>query len=986
MNHRPSVAFLSMAVLVLLVADCLAQAKATAEALYGHKGEVSSIAISPDGKHIVSGGKDKIVRVWNTTTKKVVKSLTGHDGAVLTVAFSPDGKQVVSGDEIGMITIWNAETGEKIYTLKNGKPPVKSVTFSRSGKFLFSAGGGPVIQAWNVSTGEPDKRTLSVNQGRVTCMSLSVDGKHLSVGTASEQENQAGQIKVFELANGRELVTFSGAPGAIHSVAFSPDGSMLACASDGDSVSRSELRVWAMNDGASPTLLSGHTGAIHTVTFSPDGKRLVSGGADKIVRMWDGVQGSLIGTFAGHGDSINCVQFNRDGNSIVSGSSDGTLRIWDVAKATPPAADTESPKSSLAEAMASIPALGGGMAVQNLAQPAAKPPGGTPLLTMANTNGSSSALYSRDSKQILVGGLKIVKLFDADKGTEIRSFDQHARYVSSHVALSSDGTRCASAGADGIVRVWNMETGKELHALKDQQSNAFAGVAFSANSKQVAAVANGKDLVVSVWDASSASLLHTLKLDGAGGRASRVAFSPDGKLIASNYFTMNAGVVVVWELATKKPKFLSGHVGSITSLAFSPDGKRLVSTGWEMRDEIKVWDVVTGTQLTKLKGHISPVMDATFSPDGKKIVSSGADHLLKVWDVETGAEIGTIAEPRNLPFASATFSPDGKRIVSTTGNDAQVWNVVDAKPIPKQPEVTNNNVPARNSQGGVTIKGSPRAMQALRKFQEQAAAKDGITLPPGDGPVVIEDGKMRSSQAPNLTESTPNRKPPDITNPTTNPQSDSNVSAIELALKGDWTRSKISFAREFKGKQIENGETGFEYAAVALMAGDESAYRTICYDLFARSGTQGIRPYHAARSCTLTPYAFTNMAELQIKANMEIKDSNEFWALTENGAIAFRSGRLDEAADLFLRSLKAESLPGAAVVNWLWLSLVESRRGNKSEANNWFVKATTFMDKTSNNSTAYRKDVDRNVDGLHHHNWFEALVLRKEAQKLLEKK
>ena len=136
-----------------------------------------------------------------------------------------------------------------------------------------------------------------------------------------------------------------------------------------------------------------------------------------------------------------------------------------------------------------------------------------------------------------------------------------------------------------------------------------------------------------------------------------------------------------------------------------------------------------------------------FSRDGKRIASGGHDNLIKLWDAEKGTEIGSINGPRNSSIGMVSFSPDGERIMSIAANVAEVWNVDQAKPIPKQTEVAKKSAAPRN-QGGIRIRGSAQALRGIRKFQEEQAAKQGITLPPGDGPVVVEDGQMRSVPLP----------------------------------------------------------------------------------------------------------------------------------------------------------------------------------------------------------------------------------------------
>ena len=115
------------------------------------------------------------------------------------------------------------------------------------------------------------------------------------------------------------------------------------------------------------------------------------------------------------------------------------------------------------------------------------------------------------------------------------------------------------------------------------------------------------------------------------------------------------------------------------------------------------------------------------------------------------------------------------------------------------------------------------------------------------------------------------------------------------------------------------------------------------------------------------------------KAENELKRSREFWSPTEQGALAYRAGRYDAAASLPEQSLNADSKPGRALLNWLWLSLVESRRGKPPEARAWLDKATTWLEKIPQGSAK----APRNPNGLDLHNWLEAPVLGREAQALL---
>ncbi len=203
------------------------------------------------------------------------------------------------------------------------------------------------------------------------------------------------------------------------------------------------------------------------------------------------------------------------------------------------------------------------------------------------------------------------------------------------------------------------------------------------------------------------------------------------------------------------------------------------------------------------------------------------------------------------------------------------------------------------------------------------------------------------------------------------------------AMQGDWRGAAQEYAQMFRAVALENGEPGFESAAVLLLSGDRPGYQARCAELLEKSGTLGVRGYHAARACTLSPESTKDFSFPAAKAGAELLGvRGAHWSLTERGALACRQGRNDEAAELLKESLKVEHRPGEAVVTWLWLAMTECRRpGRQAEAQAWFTIATTWMDQVAPNSTI----MPIKVDGLHLHNWLEALILRKELEPLIRR-
>ncbi len=203
----------------------------------------------------------------------------------------------------------------------------------------------------------------------------------------------------------------------------------------------------------------------------------------------------------------------------------------------------------------------------------------------------------------------------------------------------------------------------------------------------------------------------------------------------------------------------------------------------------------------------------------------------------------------------------------------------------------------------------------------------------------------------------------------------------EHAARRQWDRAVDEYERSLIRSPMESGHFWFEYAAVLLLSGDRPAYSMICARLSERCGKAGgPRAYHMARTCTLAPDAVADASLPGRLAEKELKDSaREYWSLTEQGALAYRAGRFQQAVPFFEQSLQADPRPGNAVVNWLWLALAEHRLGKTDEARHWLNKAQAWLDQYPDGLPARAEE----EFGLHLHNWLEAHVLRREAEALI---
>jgi WD40 repeat protein len=258
-----------------------------------------------------------------------------------------------------------------------------------------------------------------------------------------------------------------------------------------------------------------------------------------------------------------------------------------------------------------------------------------------------------------------LKVWDVESGRELRTLQGHSREVND-VAVSADGRRAVSASDDKTLKVWDVESGRELRTLEGH-SHLVLGVAVSADGRL--AVSASSDSTLKVWDVESGHELRTL--EGHFDFVRGVAVSADGRRAVS---ASDDKTLKVWDVESgRELRTLQGHSREVNDVAVSADGRRAVSASYD--STLKVWDVESGRELRTLEGHSGPVRGVAVSADGRRAVSASQDHTLKVWDVESGHELRTL-EGHSVWVLGVAMSADGRRAVSASDDKTlKVWDV-----------------------------------------------------------------------------------------------------------------------------------------------------------------------------------------------------------------------------------------------------------------------------------------------------------------------
>jgi WD40 repeat protein len=655
--------------------------------LEGHMAPVTSVALSADGRRLISGSDDTTLRVWDTGSGECLRVLEGHTSEIKHIAAAADGRRVVSAtghtgdfDEVTAqddtsVRVWDADSGECLHVLKGHATKVALLAISADGHRVVSA-DRPVIS--------------DVTYNLVYHSTL----------------------RVWDTDSGECIHILEGQTGEAMCLAITPDGRRIISAYKDIDGNDATLRIWDIDSGECIHVLEG-IGDVSSFALNSDALRLASGAyMGSTVTVWDIESKTCVQTFAHEkniqGREVSRLALTADARCVVSWISSEEGNAWFGRGERDCNASTSA------------------IAVWDIET-------GRCLFVLENsiplpTGWDIRPLLTTNDRFVVVGEQLRVRIWDIKSGKSLQTLEGHTGHINSLV-LSADGRHLVSVSDDCTIRVWNIEnskrqtpatdggrpcevnhlslsydgqrvisvgretksvrildvkSGRRLDAFTESIETLARGEkGFSA--QQFSLNANGsrviwgtvRDRTLRVWDFESGNCLTVL--EGQSGLPNAVAFSHDGRTaVVGNRENPH---LWIWNIVEGKCiQVLHGHddwasippsrfsrLGVVNSLDLSSDGYRAISGS---NDKTRIWDIKSGECLHVLHGHENAVISVVLSADGQRAVSGSYDSI-RIWDVSSGACLRIL----HGTDGRLSLSNDGSKIMSRVGDNILIWDI-----------------------------------------------------------------------------------------------------------------------------------------------------------------------------------------------------------------------------------------------------------------------------------------------------------------------
>lgn len=605
---------LVLAVLVVSAAGLLGDVVRQARRSYG-LGELHTLAVSPDESRLATAGQTGAF-LWDFASGQVRHRLEAHGVPVTAVAFSPDGRALLTGGRDGSIRLWAADTGASLGGFAGHEREINAFAFTPDGRSFVSASSDNSARVWSLESGAL-LRQVTVPGSFITDALLTPDDWRLVTADNSPTNN----VALWDLATGERVRSFGEHAGTTRALALLPERRLATAGDD------RRVHLWNLDTGQRIRTFEGATGTIADLVTGTNATTLIAGCLDGRVLVWDVASGAVLQNFKR--DPLSALSVAAHGGRAVIATVFNQVEVLELA--TGAVVDvlhghTTSTFTGVAFSPDERLILAGG--VEKLTRLWNRTNAQPVRALEGHGAGTTAAAFSPDGARVLttIGfPRKAARLWRTDTGELERELPGHSDWLTAAV-FSADGSRVVTAAQDGTVRLWDAATGDHLRTFAGHVGAVFS-VALSPDGALVAGGGGSFDPRAHVWDARTGRVVRTFEEDA--GHVQALDFSPSGTELLVGW---EGGLLRLFDVASGRlVREIVVPAAFLHTAIFSPDGAFILTGESFPFFTARLWDARSGEELRVFLGHTASVNAVAFNVRGDWILTAGDN--VRLWDI-----------------------------------------------------------------------------------------------------------------------------------------------------------------------------------------------------------------------------------------------------------------------------------------------------------------------------------------------------------------